>query len=87
MRHRFGGDTYDEERDFERLDSQFDRVFELMRGGKRFTLQEIAQATDSPQSSVSARLRDMRKPEFGGHTVNRFYAGNGLYEYQLEVAA
>lgn len=79
----FGGSTYDHERDFERLDNQFERVFELMRDGRFRSLSEIATETSSPPSSVSARLRDMRKPQFGEHTVNRRYVANGLYEYQL----
>jgi hypothetical protein len=35
-----------------------------------------------PQT-VSARVRDLRKEQYGGHDVQRRYAGNGIYEYKL----
>ena len=35
-----------------------------------------------PQS-VSARVRDLRKPEHGSHDVQRRYAGNGEWEYKI----
>lgn len=35
-------------------------------------------------SCISARIRDLRKPEFGGHTVNaRKRSGSRAWEYQL----
>lgn len=83
---RFDGSTYDPEADKERLTRQIERVHALMIDGKWRTLEEIAQATGAPTHSVSARLRDLRKPRFGGYTVNRRHRGaaeNGLYEYQV----
>lgn len=82
---RFDGATYDHSRDSSRLGDQMLSVFELMKDGKLRTLREIASATNSPESSVSARLRDLRKPRFGGHTVNREYLERGLFQYQLVV--
>lgn len=35
------------------------------------------------EQTVSARVRDLRKDEFGGHDVRRRYAGDGLWEYKL----
>ncbi len=37
--------------------------------------------------TISARIRDLRKPQFGGHTVHRRpVAGKpGLYQYRLEL--
>lgn len=35
-----------------------------------------------PQT-VSARVRDLRKEQYGGHDVQLRYAGNGVYEYKL----
>ncbi len=46
---------------------------------------EIATCTLTPPASVSAQLRHMRKPRFGGHTVEREYVGDGLYNYRLIV--
>jgi len=36
--------------------------------------------------SISARVRDLRKDQFGGHDVQRRYAGNGVWEYKLNPA-
>lgn len=81
----FDGATFDHARDSERLGDQMRNVFALMQDGEYRTLAQIAFFTFSPESSVSARLRDLRKPRFGAHTVNRRYVGNGLYQYQLLV--
>jgi len=57
-----------------------------MRDGEWRTLGEISEATGHPEASVSARLRDFRKPRFGGHTVNRRrgkWVGGSWWEYQL----
>jgi len=80
---RFDGATYDHERDGNRLAHQMEAVFALMKDGVYRTLGQIAVATAAPESSVSARLRDLRKARFGGHTVNRRYLGHGLYQYQV----
>lgn len=80
---RFDGPEYIPSRDHERLSSQFRRIFNLMSDGQWRTLQDITDATEDPQSSVSAQLRHMRKVRFGAHTVNRRHMGDGLFEYQL----
>lgn len=77
------GATYDHARDGKRLAAQHDRIFEVMRDGRFRTLQAIAAATGDPEASISARLRDLRKPKFGAHTVKREYLGNGLFQYRL----
>lgn len=81
--YRFDGPEYDEKRDNERLSSQYEAVFNLMRDGVWRTLSQIHKQTGHPEASVSAQLRHARKARFGSHTVNRRYVGNGLYEYQL----
>ena len=83
--HKFDGSTYDHERDSARLSIQFLRVFSLMEDGKSRTLDDISQITGDPTASISARLRDMRKPRFGSHKVTREYLGDGLYSYTLSV--
>lgn len=36
-------------------------------------------------STATARIRDCRKPQFGGHTVSiRRRSGSKMYEYRLE---
>jgi hypothetical protein len=80
---RFDGATYDHDRDGARLGEQMQAVLSLMADGKPRTLTEISMRVHAPESSVSARLRDLRKERFGGHTVNREYVGDGLFRYQL----
>ena len=82
----FDGVTYNHKFDYARLNKQAQNVYRLMCDGKWRTLQEISDAVKAPQASVSARLRDLRKPKFGGFLVNRRARGmreKGLFEYQV----
>ena len=84
----FDGKTYERGVDLERLTRQLDRVFAVMVSGRWRTLAEIGRIVSAPESSVSARVRDLRKEKFGRHKVNRRSRGdriNGLFEYQLVV--
>ncbi len=71
--------------DHGRLHRQRQKVYDCMRDGVWRSLGEIAAATNSPEASVSARLRDFRKGKFGGHTVERRRVTAGLWEYRLIV--
>lgn len=82
---RFDGAGYDPVRDNARLTNQLERVFDVMRDGRFRSLDRIAHEANAPAASVSAQLRHLRKPRFGGHTVNKSYQGDGLYLYQLVV--
>lgn len=80
------GGTYRPDADRLRLNAQGQRVLDLMSDGRWRTLAEIADATGDPQPSVSARLRDLRKPKFGGFTIERRQRDPdlpGLHEYRL----
>jgi hypothetical protein len=79
----FNGDDYQPERDKPRLQAQMKRIFDLMSDGQWRTLQEIADTTKDPPSSVSAQLRHLRKKRFGGYLVERDHMGNGLYKYRV----
>lgn len=79
------GDTFQMALDFVRLNNQAQLVFDVMADGRWRTLSQIATETGCPEASVSARLRDFRKPRFGGHTVSRRHVGGGLYEYKVET--
>lgn len=81
----FDGVTYAPARDRSRLRAQLDRVLGIMQLGHWVTLAQLADTTGDPEASVSARLRDCRKSKFGGHTIERKYAGNGLYRYRMVV--
>ena len=80
---RFNGPDYVPERDDLRLTSQHQRVFSFMVDGEWRTLAAISNAIGDPPASVSAQLRHLRKPRFGGHTVERTYVSDGVYLYRL----
>ena len=84
----FDGKTYESNHDFKRLTGQNLRVFNCMKDGFWRTLAEIEEVLGAghSQAGISARLRDLRKEKFGGHTVERRRRGNapkGLHEYRL----
>ena len=81
----FGGDTFDEFEDGDRLRRQLAAVWKFMFDGLWHTLAEISAAVGAPEASVSARLRDFRKAKFGGHFVDRQRVpnGNGLHLYRV----
>ncbi len=80
----FGGRTYNKELDGTRLAYQLGMVRMLMSDGQWRTLAQISEAVDAPQASVSARLRDLRKPKFGGLDVEGKRVGvGGLWRYRI----
>jgi hypothetical protein len=66
-----------------RLNKQQAAVWAVMRDGEWHTMREISRRTDYPEASISARFRDLRKPKYGGHTVEREHLGDGLHRYRL----
>jgi len=83
---RFDGASYEAKADEARLTGQLLRVFDCMKDGRWRTLSELHRVAGATEASVSARLRDLRKSRFGGHTVNRRARGErerGIFEYQL----
>ncbi len=81
----FNGSDYQPRRDNTRLMHQHKLVFDLMKDAKWRSLKDIEYLIKQPQASISAQLRHLRKSRFGGHTLNKRYVNNGLYEYQLIV--
>jgi hypothetical protein len=79
----FDGETFDLERDGPRLTKQLGRVFDFMKSGEWRSLWQISEAIKGSEASVSARLRDLRKPRFGGFSVERRRLTAGLYQYRL----
>ena len=69
--------------DCARLEGQTLRIYRLMIDGIWRTLEEIGRATGDPQASVSAQLRHLRKPRFGGNVVDKQRRGN-QWEYRLQ---
>ncbi|HVY65919.1 MAG TPA: hypothetical protein VHH11_13945 [Gammaproteobacteria bacterium] len=89
--YRADGETFDGELDGVRLGAQMARVRALLLDGRWRTLAEIAVATGDPEASVSARVRDLRKPRFGGYDVQRRrrpgLEARGVWEYRLADGA
>jgi len=79
----FDGETYVAERDGERLGRQLKAVKAALGDHRWHTLAELARLADASEASVSARLRDLRKPRFGGYVVEREYVAGGLHRYRL----
>lgn len=86
----FDGKTYNEKLDGPRLKKQLDRVREYMLAifPSWKSLSEISEElaklypnTRFPEASISARLRDLRKPKFGNYTVKSKRRSSGLWEY------
>ena len=80
---KFNGADYNHDRDSVRLTGQILRIWNVVVDGRWRTLREIAQRTGDPEASISAQLRHLRKPRFGGYTVEREYINNGLYKYRV----
>ncbi len=69
--------------------SQRQRVLSVMSDGEWHTLGNIRESiaqrwpkSDS-EAAISARLRDLRKTEYGGHNVERRRISRSLYEYRI----
>ena len=79
----FDGKTYVRAFDHGRLTGQKKVVFEVLSDGRWWTLAELEEETGFPQASISARIRDLRKPEFGGYKVLGRRRTTATWEYKL----
>ena len=69
---RFDGrDTYEPDQDCARLTGQLLRVYERMSAGGWHSLAELVECCGGSEASISARIRDLRKPKYGSHTIER----------------
>lgn len=68
--------------DHVRLGAQLRRVLDVMREGGWWSVPQIALLTGDPEVSVSAQVRNLRKPKHGGHQIERRRVGN-VYEFRL----
>ena len=87
----FDGATYDPKRDWRRLDLQVSAVYRAMRLGVWLTLGQVGDwifeevQIDVPHQSISARIRDLRKPKWGGHEIQRRYLRDGIWQYRMVI--
>jgi hypothetical protein len=86
----FGGDSYVAALDRERLSLQIERVLSFALGVRWKTLSEMKSElekvyfpTKFPEQSISARLRDLRKPPYLCRLEKRRRGTGGTFEYQL----
>jgi len=66
--------------------TQFWNAAQLAAEGGWMTLREIADLTNYGEASISAQLRHLRKPHFGGYVVVKRRRGpvsNGAWEYRI----
>lgn len=79
------GPTYVPSLDRDRITGQMRDVLDLMQDGCWRTLRDISHTTGAPESSASAQLRHLRKPQFGGYVIEKRRCGDilGLWEYRL----
>lgn len=63
--------------------SQLSVVRAEMAKGDWTTLAALSASTGFPEASVSARLRDLRKPKFGGHSIEKRRVGRNQFEYRM----
>jgi hypothetical protein len=81
----FDGSTYAPHFDQARLSGQLHAVKELMSDGQWRTLAAIHAVVGGSEAGVSARLRDLRKPRFGGFCIERerIDGVRGLHRYRM----
>ncbi len=80
---QFDGAVYEAELDLDRLTWQLDRIKKLMSDGQWRTVERISKIVKAPECSVSAQLRNLKKPRFGGYKVEKRRAVGALWEYRV----
>lgn len=74
--------------DHQRLHTQLDRLLSVVRDGQWWTVEGLQDEiwgrfkVRDPQASLSAQLRNARKPKHGGYTVERRRVGN-CWQFRL----
>ena len=73
--------------DFTRFATQREKVLACLRLGGAWTVPEIIRKIGGgTETGISARVRELRNPKYGGHDVRsgaRQGAARGVYEYWL----
>lgn len=83
----FDGPDFTPALDADRLTRQMDRIRDYMLSVEWVTLAEIHAALGYPEASISAQLRHLRKPRFGGYQVDRRRRTQGSWEYRIALEA
>jgi len=86
----FDGRSYEPTRDGDRLNTQLAAVRHVLSDGRWHTTTEISRALAAigifgTETSISSRVRDLRKAKFGAYDVQSRYVEKGLWAYRMEV--
>ena len=82
------GPAYDKNIDEPALSSQRNRIKHWLLPNDHlwFTLAELSVQLGYPEASISAQLRHLRKPQFGGYLINKRRRKNQrAWEYNLRI--
>ena len=67
-----------------RFDSQIAILLAALQANREWrTLDQLHAVTGIRETSLSAQLRNLRKAEHGGHTVEKRRLNTGAWEYRL----
>jgi hypothetical protein len=86
VRRVFDGPSFEFSLDADRLGRQLESVRGWMLRHDWQTLVEIARGagySEAAVASISARLRDLRKPRFGSYLIDRRRRTAGIWEYRI----
>ena len=64
-------------------ETQIDRLMNALRSADWLTLPELYAKTNDPIASISANIRNLRKPEHGSREIKRRRRRGNLFEYHL----
>ena len=80
----FDGDDYVDSRDRQRLKGQMQRVYNCLNDYRWWTVDDICRVTgDRNGASISAQIRNLRKPKFGAYIIEKEHKRNGLYAFRM----
>jgi hypothetical protein len=80
----FDGVTISPQVDDGRLTILQGRVYSYLRSHDWVTLRQLSEACRGTETSVSARIRDLRKPRWGEHEIQACHAsGDGVWRYKM----
>src|SRR5258708_28726364 len=86
---QFSGSTYSAKHDQDRLGHQLNCVLTFMLDGAWHTPEELEMQLGFRWASISARLRDLRKEEFGSFLVERradkWARERGMFQYRVKL--
>jgi hypothetical protein len=68
-----------------RFDTQLAVLLNALQNTGWWTLKQLSDATGSPEPSVSANLRHLRKKQFGGHKIERRRLNGTSYTWEYSI--